>query len=84
MKAEDDSKVGMLFQITEYLEKMAAEGTPVVLTIDEARNLTRENLEDVRMLAGMESMDGPSMRVILLGQPELKQAVTSIPQLSQR
>jgi general secretion pathway protein A len=84
LKAEDDSKVGMLFQITEYLEKMAAEGTPVVLTIDEAQNLTRENLEDVRMLAGMESMGGPSMRVILLGQPELKQAVTSIPQLAQR
>jgi len=84
LKAEDDSKVGMLFQITEYLEKMAADGTPVVLTIDEAQNLTRENLEDVRMLAGMESMGGPSMRVILLGQPELKQAVTSIPQLSQR
>jgi type II secretory pathway predicted ATPase ExeA len=84
LKVEDDSKVGMLFQITEYLEKMAADGTPVVLTIDEAQNLTRENLEDVRMLAGMESMGGPSMRVILLGQPELKQAVTSIPQLSQR
>jgi type II secretory pathway predicted ATPase ExeA len=84
LKAEDDSKVGMLFQITEYLEKMAAEGTPVVLTIDEAQNLTRGNLEDVRMLAGMESMGGPSMRVILLGQPELKKAVTSIPQLSQR
>ena len=84
LTAEDDSKVGMLFQITEYLEKMAAEGTPVVLTIDEAQNLTRENLEDVRMLAGMESMGGPSMRVILLGQPELKQAVTAIPQLSQR
>ncbi|MBQ0763897.1 ExeA family protein [Marinobacter psychrophilus] len=84
LKAEDDSKVGMLFQITEYLEKMAAEGAPVVLTIDEAQNLTRENLEDVRMLAGMESMGGPSMRVILLGQPELKQAVTSIPQLAQR
>jgi type II secretory pathway predicted ATPase ExeA len=84
LKAEDDSKVGMLFQITEYLEKMAAEGTPVVLTIDEAQNLTRENLEDVRMLAGMESMGGPSMRVILLGQPELKKAVTSIPQLAQR
>jgi len=81
---EDDSKVGMLFQITEYLEHMAAAGTPVVLTIDEAQNLTRENLEDVRMLAGMESMGGPSMRVILLGQPELKQAVTAIPQLSQR
>jgi len=27
LKGEDDSKVGMLFQITEYLEKMAVGGT---------------------------------------------------------
>ncbi|GBO90131.1 ExeA family protein [Marinobacter salsuginis] len=84
IKVEDDSKVAMLFQITDYLERMASEGTPVVLTIDEAQNLTRENLEDIRMLTGMESMGGPSMRVILLGQPELKQSVAAIPQLSQR
>ncbi len=84
LHVEDDSKVAMLFQITDYLERMAAAGTPVVLAIDEAQNLTRENLEDIRMLTGMDSMGGPSMRVILLGQPELKQAVTSIPQLSQR
>lgn len=84
LEIRDDSKVGMLFQITEYLEKMAKAGTPVVLTIDEAQNLTKENLEDIRMLTGMESMGGPSMRVILLGQPELKEHVTSIPQLTQR
>lgn len=84
IRVTDDSKVAMLFQITEYLENMAKAGTPVVLAIDEAQNLTRENLEDIRMLTGMESMGGPSMRVILLGQPELKKAVTSIPQLSQR
>lgn len=83
-EATDDGKVSMLFQISDYLESMAAAGTPVVLTIDEAQNLTRENLEDIRMLAGMESMGGPSMRVILLGQPELKQAVLDIPQLAQR
>jgi len=29
-------------------------------------------------------MGGPSMRVILLGQPELRQAITAIPQLAQR
>ncbi|KKN45415.1 hypothetical protein LCGC14_0683260 [marine sediment metagenome] len=84
MKVVDNSKVAMLFQITDYLESMAAAGNPVVLTIDEAQNLTRENLEDVRMLAGMESVGGPAMRVILLGQPELKQAVLDIPQLAQR
>lgn len=81
---ESDSKVAMLFQATEYLQAMAEKGTPVVLTIDEAQNLTEENLEDIRMLTGMESMGGPSMRVILLGQPELKDQVTAIPQLSQR
>jgi general secretion pathway protein A len=84
LKAEDETKVSMLFQVTNYLEEMANAGTPVVLTIDEAQNLTRENLEDIRMLTGMESMGGPSMRVILLGQPELKQAVLDIPQLAQR
>jgi len=83
-EVKDNTKVAMLFQITEYLEHMAAAGTPVILTIDEAQSLTRENLEDVRMLTGMESMGGPSMRVILLGQPELKQAITAIPQLAQR
>lgn len=84
LAAESDSKVAMLFQITEYLQKMAEAGTPVVLAIDEAQNLTRENLEDIRMLTGMESMGGPAMRVILLGQPELKKSVNAIPQLSQR
>jgi len=84
IEVKDDTKVAMLFQITEYLEKMAAAGTPVILAIDEAQNLTRENLEDIRMLTGMESMGGPSMRVILLGQPELRQAITTIPQLAQR
>lgn len=84
LTVENEGKVAMLVQITDYLQKMALAGTPVVLVIDEAQNLTRENLEDVRMLAGMESMGGPSMRVILLGQPELKQAVLDIPQLAQR
>lgn len=84
LEVTNESKVSMLFQVTEYLEHMAAAGTPVVLAIDEAQNLSRENLEDIRMLTGMESMGGPSMRVILLGQPELKKAVSAIPQLAQR
>jgi len=84
LEVKDNTKVAMLFQITEYLEQMAAAGTPVILAIDEAQNLTRTNLEDIRMLTGMESMGGPSMRVILLGQPELRQAITAIPQLAQR
>lgn len=84
LKVETDSKVTMLFAIMDYLQAMADQGTPVVLAVDEAQNLNKENLEDIRMLAGLEGLGGPAMRVILLGQPELKDHIARIQQLSQR
>lgn len=81
---ESVNKVTMLFAINEHLREMAAKGTPILLAIDEAQNLTHENLEDIRMLAGMEGPNGPILRVILLGQPELKDNISDIPQLTQR
>lgn len=80
----DNNKVSMLFAINDHLRQLAARGTPVLLAIDEAQNLTHENLEDIRMLAGMEGPNGPVLRVILLGQPELKDHIAKIPQLTQR
>lgn len=84
LAANDHNKVSMLFAINDYLQSMSAQGIPVVLAVDEAQNLSHENLEDIRMLAGLEGSGGPVMRVILLGQPELKQNIANIPQLSQR
>lgn len=84
IRVADSNKVSMLFAINEHLRQLAAKGTPVLLAIDEAQNLTHENLEDIRMLAGMEGPNGPILRVILLGQPELKDHIASIPQLTQR
>lgn len=84
LPADQANKVGMLFAINDYLQSMSEKGIPVVLAVDEAQNLTHENLEDIRMLAGLEGSGGPVMRVILLGQPELKGSIARIPQLSQR
>jgi type II secretory pathway predicted ATPase ExeA len=84
IRVADSNKVSMLFAINEHLRQQAARGTPVLLAIDEAQNLTHENLEDIRMLAGMEGPNGPILRVILLGQPELKDHIAAIPQLTQR
>ena len=81
---KDTNKVSMLFAINDYLQTMSERGIPVVLAVDEAQNLSQENLEDIRMLAGLEGAGGPVMRVILLGQPELKKHIAQIPQLSQR
>jgi type II secretory pathway predicted ATPase ExeA len=84
IRLADSNKVTMLFAINEHLRELAARGTPVLLAIDEAQNLTHENLEDIRMLAGMEGPNGPILRVILMGQPELKEHIADIPQLTQR
>lgn len=81
---DDKNKVSMLLAINDYLQKLSDRGTPVVLAVDEAQNLSQENLEDIRMLSGLEGAGGPVMRVILLGQPELKDAIYNIPQLAQR
>jgi general secretion pathway protein A len=84
IRLADANKVAMLFAINDHFKHMAARGKPVLLAIDEAQNLSHENLEDIRMLAGMEGPDGPILRVILLGQPELKKHISDIPQLTQR
>lgn len=78
------NKITMLFAINEHFQKMSSRGKPVLLAIDEAQNLSHDNLEDIRMLAGMEGPDGPVLRVVLLGQPELKDHIYDIPQLTQR
>lgn len=78
------NKITMLFAINDHFQKMSARGKPVLLAIDEAQNLSHDNLEDIRMLAGMEGPDGPVLRVVLLGQPELKDHIYDIPQLTQR
>jgi type II secretory pathway predicted ATPase ExeA len=78
------NRVSLLCAINDHLRQLADQGIPVLLAIDEAQNLRRENLEDIRLLAGMESAHGPILRVILLGQPELKHHIAELPQLSQR
>jgi len=84
IRLAEANKVIMLFAINDHLRQLADKGIPVLLAIDEAQNLSHDNLEDIRMLAGMESAHGPILRVILLGQPELKDHIAAIPQLSQR
>jgi len=80
----DATKVNIVFALNDHLRQLADKGIPILLAIDEAQNLSYENLEDIRMLAGMESSQGPILRVILLGQPELSDHIAAIPQLSQR
>lgn len=81
-KKED--KISLIYTFQEHIRKLSKTGKPCVLIIDEAQNLTKEQLEDIRMLAALEGPDGPLLRVTLLAQPEFLYMVNSSEQFKQR
>jgi general secretion pathway protein A len=76
------SKVRML----DELERALLSGKKAVLIIDEAQSVPQELLEEVRLLANIESDSAKLLPVILAGQPELAERLNEpgLRQLKQR
>lgn len=79
-------KPSLLRELNDFLISQYARGRQCVLIIDEAQNLTHELLEEVRLLSNLENDYQKLLRIILVGQPELKQllAAPELLQLRQR
>ena len=79
-------KVELLDMLNMFLIEQYSNGKKVVLIVDEAQNLSKKVLEEVRMLSGIETHKEKVLRIILAGQPELKQTLESpsLKQLVQR
>ena len=75
-------KVELLDMLNMYLIEQYSNGKKVVLIVDEAQNLNRKVLEEIRMLSGIETHKEKVLRIILAGQPELKQTLDA-PRLEQ-
>ncbi len=76
-----------LFQkLQEFLVSEYAAGRRVVLIFDEAQNLSREGLEELRMLTNVNSNKDELIQLVLVGQPELRDMVLdpNMRQLAQR
>lgn len=69
-----------------YLLGSHSKGRHTVLIIDEAQNLSREVLEQVRLLTNLETSTDKLLQIILIGQPELVHMLNrhDLRQLSQR
>ncbi|TFH49070.1 MAG: peptidoglycan-binding protein, partial [Lysobacterales bacterium] len=69
-----------------YLLKANGIGRRTVLIIDEAQNLSREVLEQVRLLTNLETNENKLLQVFLIGQPELRDLLgrDDLRQLAQR
>ncbi len=75
-------KVELLDMFNMFLVEQYSKGKKVILIIDEAQNLTAKVLEEIRLLSGIETQKEKVLRIILAGQPELRETLDS-PELKQ-
>jgi type II secretory pathway predicted ATPase ExeA len=82
----DKRKVELLSMLKDHMIEQYAAGKTLLLVIDEAQNLSRRVLEELRMLSGIEAQKEKLLRVVLAGQPELQQILAQqrLEQLKQR
>lgn len=65
------SKTSMLIELEALLRERREQGETSVLIVDEAHSLPMDLLEEIRLLANIETDDEKLLSVIIAGQPEL-------------
>jgi len=65
------SKAEYLLALNHYLIDRLQNDRTVLLIIDEAQNLSREMLEEIRLLSNLETPNSKLIQILLVGQPEL-------------
>ena len=76
----------LINSLNAFLIEKKSQGKEVVLIIDEAQILTRNELEQIRLISNLETTRSKLIQIILIGQPELRNLLNShdLRQLRQR
>lgn len=84
--ADQHSVKPYIDRLNKHLLRTHQLGRSTVVVIDEAQNLSPAVLEQLRLLTNLETNERKLMRIILVGQPELKTMLArqELRQLSQR
>ena len=80
------SKTALLLEMESLLQKRYETHEATVLIVDEAQSLSTELLEEIRLLANIETNDEKLLTLVIAGQPELGSKLddASLRQLKQR
>lgn len=79
------SKAVQLRRLNEHMLSNVQQGLDTVLVIDEAQTILGDLIfDEVRLLMNYQMNDRFLLTLVLLGQPELRERVSRIPQLMQR
>ena len=86
INSEADNTKELIDNLNAFLMEKKLQGKKVILLIDEAQNLSREVLEQLRLLSNLETDIYKLLQIILVGQPELGEMLDSydLRQLGQR
>lgn len=84
--AASDHRKELIDTLNAFLMKKKAEGRRIILLVDESQNLSKEVLEQMRILSNLETTTSKLLQIILVGQPELRDLLDSreLRQLAQR
>jgi len=76
----------VLFKLQQWLLDRYQAGKQTVLVVDEAQILSRQALEEIRLLTNLETSTEKLLQIVLAGQPELEQKLNQrdMRQLRQR
>ncbi len=86
ISSDADNTKDLIDTLNSFLIEEKARGKNVILLIDEAQNLSKEVLEQLRLLSSLETTRYKLLQIILVGQPELGEKLDSreLRQLGQR
>jgi type II secretory pathway predicted ATPase ExeA len=82
----DADYVALFGQFEQFLITTYSKGRRVILIFDEAQNLSRESLEELRMFTNINANKDELLQLVLVGQPELRDNVRhpNLTQFAQR
>ncbi len=80
------TKGELMSVLSQYLLAAGAEGTTVVVILDEAQQMSVQALEQIRILSTLETATRKLLQIVLVGQPELEEKLQrhELRQLDQR
>ena len=83
---ENSDKASLLIRLEQFFRQCDQQGKRTLLVVDEAQNLSRRTVEELRMLSNFQTDDRPLLQTFLLGQPEFRKTLlgSDMEQLRQR
>ncbi|MGR8930577.1 MAG: XrtA/PEP-CTERM system-associated ATPase [Gammaproteobacteria bacterium] len=81
-----NDKASLISSFEKFIVEKAREGRRLLLIVDEAQNLPKQSLEELRMFTNLDINGSSVFQVFLVGQAELKHTVyaSDMEQLKQR